>query len=460
MNRIPGGLDTDRGPPMTVPFQHFLVGMGFLVVGVVGGTVASVATFPGLDGAAHVHVTLVGWICLTIMGAMTQFVPVWSGVSLHSRRLAVAQLWLVAGGLLGFVAALGALALWALPIVAALMLAGFWLFVYNVGRTLWGARPLDYTERHFALALVSFALLAPLGFSLAVDFASPVYGDLPVARGEVLAVHATLAVFGGITATIVGAIAQLAAMFTQAERDALQDRLETLEWATFPTGLALLVVGRGLGLELLAAVGALGVLVGLLAAALALVRRLATATVDASPMTDRYWLVAAALLAWIALAAPAWLADPLDRATLLGHPDGTTLLVVGVFGFVVVGTLYHIVPFIVWMERYSDRVGLEPVPMIDDLYDRRIERADLAATGLGVTGLAIGELAGLSPAIVAGAGALATVGFCLFVANMVATVHRHGPGGLGGVLAGRTADDARTGRRGGSSGSGGRLLED
>ena len=419
---------------MTIPFQHFVVAMGFLVVGVVGGTVASVTALPGLDGVAHVHVTLVGWICLTIMGAMTQFVPVWSGVSIHSRRLASAQLLFVAVGLLGFVTSLLALALELVPIFAVMLVVGLWIFVYNVGRTLVRARPLDYTERHFALALASFALLAPLGFLLAVDFTTPLFAEWPVDRGDVLSVHVTFAVFGAVTATIVGALAQLAGMFTQTDRDGRQRRLETVEWATFPTGLALLVVGRGLGLEALATIGGLGVLVGLLATALALVRRLATSSVDASPMTNRYWLVAVSLVAWIALTLPAWLADPLDRSTLFGAPDASTVLFVGVFGFVVVGTLYHVIPFIVWLDRYSDRVGLEPVPMIDDLYDDRLERVDLAATGVGVAGLAVAELVGLPAAVVAGAGLLATVGFSLFVANMLLTVHRHGSGGLGGLV--------------------------
>jgi len=49
-------------------------------------------------------------------------------------------------------------------------------------------------------------------------------------------------------------------------------------------------------------------------------------------------------------------------------------------GFVVVGSLYHVVPFIVWLDRYADRVGLERVPAIDDLYDARVATVDLAAT--------------------------------------------------------------------------------
>jgi len=133
--------------PMAIPLRHFVLALGFLVVGVGGSTVMTVATLPGLAGLAHLHLLLVGWIAVTIMGAMTQFVPVWSGVTIHSRRLAVAQLWLVTAGLTGFAAALLVGALEWLPVGGALMLAGIWVFVYNVGRTLTRARPFDFTER-------------------------------------------------------------------------------------------------------------------------------------------------------------------------------------------------------------------------------------------------------------------------------------------------------------------------
>ncbi|WP_254763913.1 hypothetical protein [Natrinema marinum] len=434
MNQIPGGLRTDQQPPMAIPLRHFVLALGFLVVGVGAGTVMALTSLPGLSGLARLHVLLVGWIAMTIMGAMTQFVPVWSGVTIHSRRLAVAQLWLVTGGLLGFAAALLAGALAWLPVAGALMLLGVWTFVYNIGRTLARARPSDFTERHFALALACFALVAPLGVLLATDFATPVFDSLPVGRLEVHLAHATVALFGALLATVVGALFQLGKMFTQAEPDRYDERLLALEQLCFPTGLVLLAFGRGLTLEALARIGAVALLVGLAAFAVVVGRLLAGATVERSPMIDRYWVVVGSLLAWIALAAPTWWADPLAYGSLFGHPDGRGILLYGVFGFVVIGSLYHIVPFIVWIERYSDRLGFEKVPMIDDLYDDRLERADFWTTLVGFGGLAAGPLVGLPPAVLAASSALATVGVALFVANVLLTIHRHGPDGIGGVL--------------------------
>ncbi|EMA39490.1 heme-copper oxidase family protein [Halobiforma nitratireducens] len=434
MNRIPGGLRTDQQPPMAIPFRHFVLSLAFLVGGVVGGTVMAVRTLPGLAEVAHVHVLLLGWVGVTIMGAMTQFVPVWSGVSIHSRRLAVAQLWLVVGGLAAFVPVLLAGELAWLAVAAVPLLVGVWLFVYNVGRTLWRARPLEFTERHFAVALASFALLAPLGYLLAVDFTTPLLEGTFLDRGDVLLLHATLALYGAVVATIIGALVQLAKMFAQFDLEALDDRLLALEQPLFVVGLAAFAAGRGLGLEPLARIGAVFLLVGLIAVAVVVTRILAGSTAERSPMTDRYWIVVASLYAWVFLTLPAWWVDPLGPAGLFGHPDATNLLVFGVFAFVVVGSLYHIVPFILWLEQYSDRLGFEQVPMIDDLYDDRLERADFALTVVGFAGMAVAPLFDLPAAVSAASGLLATVGFCLFVVNVLLTIHRHGPGGIVGAF--------------------------
>ncbi|WP_238705281.1 hypothetical protein [Natrinema pallidum] len=435
MNGIPGGLRTDQQPPMVIPLRHFLLALGFLAVGIGGGTVLAVATLPGLAGLARLHVLLVGWIAVTIMGAMTQFVPVWSGVSIHSRRLAVAQLWLVTVGLLGFGAALLAGAFAWLPVASALMLAGIWTFVYNVGRTIIRARPFDFTERHFALALACFALVAPLGALLATDFTTPVFESVPVNRFEIHGSHATLALFGALLATVVGALFQLTKMFTQAEPNRWGDRLLALEQLCFPAGLAALVVGRGLTIAPIARVGAVALLVGLAAFAVVVAQLLAGATVERSPMLARYWLVVAALVAWIALAAPAWWTDPLAYESLFGYPGTRTLLLFGVFGLVVIGSLYHIVPFIIWIERYSDRLGFEQVPMIDDLYDDRLERADFWLLFVGFAGLSLAPLVDLPAVVPTASSLLATIGVGVFIANMLLTIHRHGPDGIAGVLA-------------------------
>jgi len=244
MGAIPGNIETDQQPPMTLPLRHFVVGLGFLLGGILVGIGIAVDAMPGLGTLAHVHLLLAGWICITIMGAMTQFVPVWSGATLHSRRLANVQLTLVVVGLVGFVTGLVLNSLvWLIPF-GGLMLAGFWTFVYNIGRTLISLDSYDVTERHFLISLGFFAILTVLGFLLAADFTRPMFVHVAVNRPNVVAMHATIAVFGAILTTVYGALYQLGTMFTQTEIHGIDEYLQPIEEIGHPVGVVLLAVGR------------------------------------------------------------------------------------------------------------------------------------------------------------------------------------------------------------------------
>jgi hypothetical protein len=432
MSAVPVDVETDRQPPMALPLGHFLVGLALLVVGASVGVIDAAGVAPGLAGLAHVHLLVAGWVCVTIMGAMTQFVPVWSNVPLYSRRLATAQLWLVTAGVGGMAAAFAAGALPWVHALGGFVVLGFWAFVYGLGRTLLAARPWDVTERHFAFALACFAVVPALGFVLAMDYAVPLFGTLPVGRTDVVAAHVTLAVFGVALTTVVGALYQLGTMFTQTDRHGVDTTVQRVEAVAYPVGVLALATGRLLDSAPLARAGGVLVVVALAGVAVVLARRLVETQVAYNPMLARYAVAAVALGAWAIAAGRAWVADPLADATLLG--PAPHLLVFGVVGFVVTGTLYHVVPFVVWVHRYSDRLGLDPVPMVGDLYNDRLATADFCATLAGATGLVAGELLELPPLATAVAGAFATLGFVLFAANLSLVVSRHSPHSVTDIL--------------------------
>ena len=473
MSAVPGDLSTEVQPPLAIPLRHFLVGLGFLFVGSLAVLALVVSEFTG-DGAAGfarvaaAHLLLVGWVGLTILGAVTQFVPVWSGVPLHSDRLGSLQLALVGFGVPGFTAALWVGAPAAGVPFALAMVAGIAVFGYNVGRTLLGARPWDVTETHFALALGFFLAAVTVALALALDFRYAVFPVGPVGRANAVAAHATLAVFGGVIVTVAGALYQLGPMFTQSDPGPLDRGLEQVETVTLPAGVATLAVGRLLGHGGLAAVGGVLVAAGVLAVGWVLARRVLGASVAPSPMTRRYALVAGALVAWGVTAGLTWVSAALhvgvvaggggsvagDAALRFGAPGLGPFLLFAAVGFVVLGTLYHVVPFLIWVHRYSDRVGLEAVPTIEDLYDDRLATLDLVATvgGLLAVGLAVvtplvapsvagrvvlGGATAVDVALVVGM-VVVVAGVALFVGNLVWTVVVHAPSATG--LPGRLSD--------------------
>ncbi len=436
MGAIPGSVDTAQQPPMTVPLRHFVVGLGFLIAGSLLGVGIAVDLIPGLGGLAHVHLLLAGWVCVTIMGAMTQFVPVWSGASLHSRRLANLQLGLVVAGLVGFVTAFVLVKLICLVVFGTVMLCGFWVFVYNIAKTLATSETLDVTERHFSTALAFFVVLTLLGVLLAIDLTSPVLSGIGLTHTGVRNAHVTIAVFGAVVTTIYGALYQLGTMFTQTELRGIDHRFGSLEEIGHPVGVIMLATGRLLETAPIAKIGGALVIVAAGSFAVVLTRKLYEMQVKRTPMHTRYAVVVLALWLWAIVSVPAWVSAPLAQAHLFGAAGSVHLLVLGVIGFVILGTLYHIIPFVIWVHRYSDRLGFEDVPMIDDLYDDRLAAIDAILLFTGTVLLVGTDLVYQRPAATAAGGALISLGILVFTTNMVLVLRRHSPHSLDRIVLG------------------------
>jgi hypothetical protein len=223
-------------------------------------------------------------------------------------------------------------------------------------------------------------------------------------------------------------------MFTQTELHGIDHQLRRFEEVAYPTGVVLVAAGRLASVALLARIGGVLVVVSLLGFGVILGRRLYETQVDWTPMLSRYSVVVPAMVLWAILALPVWLADPLARNTVFGAPGTAHLLVLGVVGFVVLGTLYHIVPFIIWVHRYSDRLGYEAVPMIEDLYDDRLAAVDFALLAGGTAVLVAADLLSLPSMVPALGGIFVLAGALLFLTNIVRVIRTHSPHSLAGVL--------------------------
>ena len=103
-----------------------------------------------------VHLVAVGWLSLLMCGALIQFVPVLVAKPLVHPELPAAALALLIAGLACLLAgflrmagfSVGSLP-W-LPLGAIGLTAGFVLNLWNLGRTLWTARPIGLPARFVA----------------------------------------------------------------------------------------------------------------------------------------------------------------------------------------------------------------------------------------------------------------------------------------------------------------------
>src|SRR5690606_23007115 len=136
-------------------------------------------------------------------GALFQFVPVLVARPLFSNALPLPTLLLLVAGLAallcGFLQLGGHFAGYPspLPVAGLLLGAGFLLALWNLGRTLWAARPLPVPARVVVVGLFSLAATAALGIIFAVVLGGAVRQPLLLDRAAAgLSVH-VVAGFGG-----------------------------------------------------------------------------------------------------------------------------------------------------------------------------------------------------------------------------------------------------------------------
>ncbi|UIP01443.1 hypothetical protein Hbl1158_14990 (plasmid) [Halobaculum sp. CBA1158] len=462
---LPGGpaaAGGERGPSTAATVRRAVLAAAILPVwaGVVLADRVGVAG--ALAGPAANHLLFAGVACTAIAAALPKFVAVWSDTPLLWGRAAGAAAPLVALGSVGVAAGLLGDATWATVAGGVALAVGVWALAAATGRTLAPVRPWDATER-LLLAGVGFLAAGSL-LGLAVGAAragrpAALVGLNPVAAATA---HATLMALGGVLSVGYGGVFQLSSMLTGAPDAPRVDRVARAVSVLHPTGVALLAGGRLLGDPTgvgvgggIALAGALALVGGGVAVAVCAVaaggvvaHRLRTGG-ESSATTRRYWGVALALPAWGVAAGVRWIGDPLSRAGALGGATAEPLLWAAVV-FLVVGSLYHIGPFLVWLDRYADRLGLEPVPDVAELYDARVERVDGVALAVAVLAL-VSAGAGLpGPLGVIGgvAGGVAAVGVAY---NLVWVVREHAPwpvlarGGRAGAGDDGAGDDGAAG---------------
>lgn len=414
-----GALTGVESPPFRLPGSHFAAALFFLVLGGAGLVLAApdlaAGSFlsPRVTGVTHLFT--LGWITLSIMGALYQLLPVALMKEVRWPGVAQATLALHAPGLLLFVAGL----LLQRPpwtvLGASLLALAILAFCANLAATLRSAPRRDMTWWALALADAFLVLTVILGVALAANLRWPYMG---AARITALGTHLHVALVGWVFLVMVGVGQRLLPMFLLShDADERPGR-----WA-----VGLLASGAGLlfalhhtpgtwARQLPAALMLAGV-VAFLAQAREFYRARRRPALDAGMRS-----VAAALMI---LGAGAVMGSAL-AVVGFGRPNLATAyvatLVLGISLFVA-AHYYKIVPFLVWYHRFGPLAGRVAVPKVADLYSARW--ASLAGGGLtlGTALLAGGVAFGAVTAVRVGAG-LILAGALVEVAQMVGISRR------------------------------------
>jgi hypothetical protein len=256
-----------------------------------------------------------------------------------------------------------------LPSAGLLLGAGFSLVLWNLGRTLWAARPLPLPARFVATGLVCLAATVAFGiiFTLALGavVSSPIVFDL-TARG--LPIHIIAGLGGWLTFCAMGVSYRLLSMFMLAP-DA--DGPTTRAGLHAGTGaLALAIIGGTIAIWLnastdvvLAAAGALG-LVALALYGRDIIHLYRARKRRKIELNSR---MAAFALASLAIAVALTIVFGALGELQVRAPVIIFLVAFGWLTGLGLGKLYKIVAFLTWLECYGPVLGKQPTPRVQDL---------------------------------------------------------------------------------------------
>jgi hypothetical protein len=329
------------------------------------------------DTLVLVHIVCIGWLSMTMCGALFQFVPVLVARPLHAERWTLLAFVLLSAGLIallcGFLVLGGRLrgSVLLLPAGATLLATGVSLVAANIGMTLWHARPLVGPARFVAVGFVCICITAAFGGIFAFVLAGvTVYPVLSNLLQSAVPIHAIAGLGGWLTLTAMGVSYRLLAMFMLApDIDDAQSRAGLLAGAAGVTvavlvGTAMIMSSGQLGIVLL-----LAALFGL--AALAFYGRDVMTLYRSRKRRDLELHTHMAAWSFVSLAAAALLGTALvAMGSFTRHVGAFAFLTAfGWLSGLILAMLYKIVAFLTWLEAYGPVMGRTMTPRVQDLVD-------------------------------------------------------------------------------------------
>ena len=381
-------------PPFTLVVKYYVTSLAFFITGVA----LTLVNYRDLDAfyfQPHIlsitHILALGWITMIMSGAMFQLIPVSFHVRVFSISMAYLQYFLLTLGTIGMAAEFYVFNTGAVFVVSAsLAFVALVIFGLNVSVTLLRADKLNITGYHYLTAIVFLLIAISIGIMLALNLR---YGFLDVNHIEILKVHVHVAIVGFITLVIFGAVYQLIPMFSLA-----YEFSQTFGWIAYALTI-IGVIGYAMGTvfgqnALIAQFGSVVMAAGVFAFLIQCriifqkrMRKRLDVGMKQTVMSLVFLGVAAFLLAFSSLVRRPLGLDP-DRIAFAV----SFLVFYGYIGSLILGQMLKIGPFLTWLHKYSDKVGVANVPALHEMVDRRSARLQFRLWSLGVPLAALGMI--------------------------------------------------------------------
>lgn len=379
-----------------LPIRFLLVALIFLLAGLSLATLQILGE--GSYKLAHAHLML-AFFTLVIMGSMYQLVPTIIGSEIKHKTLAEVQFAL---SVLGFTALAYAF-LYAPEFInaaGAVLLFSFLLFALEVFSMILSVE--KFYSRSIAIPFFLVAvvyLLVGSGYALTGDFLK--------------AVHAHLLTLGFVAMTNFGGLYELFPMLALKK---LHSR--KLAWVHF--GIAnLSAIGMFIGfatLGILFKISSALFVAGFYLFGYNMLRTYLQKSESGAGVDISARFMAYAQIYGVAGVTAGFILAFTGTVDVFTHVH----LILGWISLTIVGAMYHIIPMLTWMEKYSLKAITGEAPLITELYNKRLARVLFYTLNITLF------LFALSPVVQAFKfmGLIAVVGFVAFAVEMVLILGR------------------------------------
>ena len=410
-------INPKRSPQPNLPGRYLATGLTSFVLFAVGVPLLAsdlVRTNDDPKVFALTHLAVLGWITMTMFGAIYQLFPVALGGTIRSPRLGRWNYWLLMPGVAGFVPSFYFNWTPGVALFGSVVVGGIIHFAAQLLRSYPSVKDWHPMAHYVLAALVWLGATVGFGFVYALNWR---FGWFEV-TGSMLAAHVQLGLAGWLGLTVMGVSYKLTELFALAHSHGRRLTFANLGlWNVGLLGLVLSLLFRP-GSWLVAAFAGLLAISALLhiidIAVLLRTRRRRMLTVD-------HWHTLASL-------ASLMMAAGLGLLLVVGRPAGANWVVAygyaalaGWFGFAIIGKSYKILPFLNWLHRFSRIAGSRPVPLLRELVNERLAWASFALLLAGFSGVLTG-LVLADAAVVRAGGWIYAAGALLFAVNAVGLI--------------------------------------
>lgn len=372
---------------------------------------------------AVTHLMVLGWIAFTIFGAMFQLTPVVLQTPLWSEKLGFVQYGFHLIGLVLLIYSFYIFAFnWITVIGGSLLLIAVVLFIINNSMTIYGAKENNITGVFMIAGNIYLFLTVVMGLMLAIN---QFYNYLPGNHLKLLTVHAHLGMAGWIGMIICGVSVKLIPMFNLSHGFSFKPT-----WVVFyvlNVGIVGFSLSRFFGFDstgdyIFIPVIAVAFLIFFYQILMIIKHRLKK-QMDLGIKISLFGystLVVATLVGVALLFVANYTIDDksIDLAVIYGF-----ILIFGFFSQLIMGQLYKIVPFLIWLHYYSKLVGKQKVPLTKDLINKDFSRAQYYLTNSSIFVVLAGFVFQIGEVLLAGLG-LYLAGAILFAMSIAQTYVR------------------------------------